>query len=196
MEEPDASGDRIANGRMLSSTPRSPALRVRGYALAVVLAVVGSGPGVVHAQERPAPAVEIAAGWVGFADDGVVGESLIGGAGRVYVSPRVAVGPELAVIRGLRHHHLVVTGNVTFDLLASRNGRRRRFAPFVIAGAGVFQTRQEFPSGAFRSSEGAFTLGGGARALLGDHLTAGVEARLGWELHLRLNGVLGWQFGR
>lgn len=29
------------------------------------------------AQGRPQPAVELAVGWIGFADDGVVGESLV-----------------------------------------------------------------------------------------------------------------------
>lgn len=151
-------------------------------------------PDVAHAQERAA-AIEVTAGWVGFADDGVVNETLVGGAGRIYLSPRIAVGPELAFIRGLRHDHLVLTGNVTFDVLAPRNGRPRLVTPFVVAGAGVFQTRQDFPTGTFRSSEGAFTVGGGSRVVLGEHLLVGVDARLGWELHLRLNAVLGWRFG-
>jgi hypothetical protein len=30
------------------------------------------------AQDRPGPAADLAAGWVGFADDGIVSESLIG----------------------------------------------------------------------------------------------------------------------
>ena len=50
------------------------------------------------AQGRPAPVVEFAAGWVGFADDGVVSEGLVGGAGRWYVLPRISVGPEVVYI--------------------------------------------------------------------------------------------------
>lgn len=38
------------------------------------------------AQDRPGPAAEFAAGWVGFADDGIVSESLVGGV-RIPLSP-------------------------------------------------------------------------------------------------------------
>jgi hypothetical protein len=29
---------------------------------------------------------------------------------------------------------------------------------------------------------------------VGDHLTFGIDTRIGWELHLRVNGFLGVQF--
>jgi len=35
--------------------------------------------GTAAAQERPGPTVEIAAGWVGFADDGIVSEGMVVG---------------------------------------------------------------------------------------------------------------------
>jgi hypothetical protein len=35
--------------------------------------------GAATAQERPSPAIEVEAGWMGFADDGIVSESLAGG---------------------------------------------------------------------------------------------------------------------
>ena len=148
------------------------------------------------AQDRPGPAVEIAAGWVGFADDGIVSESLVGGAARWYLLPRISVGPEVAYIHGNNHSHLMVTGNVQCDLLAPMAGRPRRVNPFVIAGGGLFQTREHFFSGTFTSSEGAFTAGGGVRALVGDRVTIGVDMRVGWELHLRINGLVGLQLGR
>lgn len=149
-----------------------------------------------NAQDRPAPAAELAAGWVGFADDGIVSESLFGGAARVYVLPRIAVGPEVLYLRGERHSHFVVTGNITWDLFAPTNGRPQPVTPFVVAGAGLFQTRETFPSGTFTSSEGAFTAGGGVRALAGDRITIGIDARVGWELHVRVNGTLGVRLGR
>jgi hypothetical protein len=34
------------------------------------------------AQTRPAPNLDLTAGWVGLADDGVVNEPMVGGAGR------------------------------------------------------------------------------------------------------------------
>jgi hypothetical protein len=148
------------------------------------------------AQDRPGPAVELSAGWVGFADDGIVSESLIGGAARWYLLPRISVGPEIAYIHGANHSHLMLTGNVTCDLLSATNGRPRRVNPFVVAGGGLFQTREQFFNETFTSSEGAFTAGGGVRALVGDRVTIGAEARVGWELHLRFNGVLGLRLGR
>jgi hypothetical protein len=41
------------------------------------------------AQDRPGLAAEFAAGWVGFTDDGIVSESLVGGAARWYLLPRI-----------------------------------------------------------------------------------------------------------
>jgi hypothetical protein len=150
---------------------------------------------VAAAQDRPGPAGELAAGWVGFADDGIVSESLVGGAARWYLLPRISVGPELVYIRGANHSHLVVTGNVTWDVLAPTN-RPHRVTPFLVAGGGVFQTREHFFNGTYTSSEGAFTAGGGVRALVGDRVTLGLEMRAGWEPHIRINGVVGLQLGR
>ena len=148
------------------------------------------------AQERPGAVVELAAGWVGFADDGIVSESLVGGAARWYLAPRVSVGPEIVYIRGTNHSHVMVTGNLTCDFLSPVNGQPRRVNPFFVAGGGVFQTREQFPRQNFTSSEGALTIGGGVRGSLSDRVTIGVDARFGWELHLRVNGLVGLQLGR
>lgn len=151
---------------------------------------------VATAQDRPRPAAELAAGWVGFPDDGIVSERLVGGAVRWYLLPRVSVGPELVYISGPRHSHLVLTGNVTWDVLAPTNRRPRRVTPFLVAGGGVFQTREHFFNGTYASSEGAFTAGGGVRARVADRVTLGFDTRVGWELHIRINGSIGLQLGR
>src|SRR5262245_31620048 len=143
------------------------------------------------AQERPSPVAEFAAGALLFADDGVVTEGFVGGSGRVYVSPRLSVGPEIAFIQGDNHSHLMLTGNLTIDVLGPANGQPRPVTPFLVAGAGLFQTRERFFNGTFTSSEGAFTAGGGVRALLRHRVIVGAEARVGWELHLRFNGLVG-----
>lgn len=148
------------------------------------------------AQDRPGPAAEFAAGWVGFADDGIVSEGLIGGAARWYLLPRISVGPEVVYIRGDNHSHLIVTGNVTFDVFASTSGRPRQVTPFLVVGGGIFQTRESFFAGTFRSTEGAFTGGGGVRAVVSDRVTVGVDMRVGWELHIRVNGSIGLRLGR
>jgi hypothetical protein len=69
-------------------------------------------------------------------------------------------------------------------------------SPFVVVGGGLFQTRTSFLRENYTSSEGAFTAGGGARALLGDRVIVGVETRIGWELHLRVNALVGIQLSR
>ena len=160
-------------------------------ALALVVTLL---PVRAMAQDRPGPAAEFSAGWVGFADDGVVGEGMAGGTVRWYVSPRVSVGPEALFIAGSNHSHFVLTGNVTFDLLSPVNGRPPAITPFVVVGGGLFQTRESFRQGPFTSTEGAFTAGGGVRARAGDHVTFGVDTRIGWELHVRVNGFIGVQF--
>ena len=148
------------------------------------------------AQERPGAVAELAAGALVFPDDGVVTEGLVGGAARFYVLPRVSLGPEIAYIQGDNHNHLMLTANVTFDLLRPANGEPRAVTPFVVVGGGVFRTRESFRNEDFTSSEGAFTAGGGVRALVGKRVIVGLEARIGWELHIRLNGILGVRLGK
>lgn len=148
------------------------------------------------AQDRPGPSFEVTGGWVGFADDGIVSETFVGGAARWHLLPRVSIGPEIIYIDGNNHSHLVVTGNVTFDMLAPGKGRPAQVTPFLVVGGGLFQTRESFFAENFTSSEGAFTAGGGVRALVGNRVTVGVDARIGWELHLRVGGLIGVRLGR
>jgi hypothetical protein len=149
------------------------------------------------AQERPEPVAELATGALLFADDGVVTEGFVGGNVKFYILSRVSVGPEVAYIRGDNHSHLMLTGNLTFDLLGPVSGRPPPVTPFMTVGGGLFRTREPFPNNeVFTSSEGAFTAGGGVRALVGDRLIVGAEARIGWELHIRLNAIVGVRLGR
>ena len=148
------------------------------------------------AQDRPAPAIEFAGGVLLFPDDGTVTEGMAGGAGRFYLSPRISIGPEIAFIQGDSHTHLMLTGNVTFDLAAPVNGEPAAVTPFVVIGAGLFRTRESFLPDNFTSSEGAFTAGGGIRVRAGRRVFVGAEARIGWELHIRLNGLAGVRLGR
>ena len=147
-----------------------------------------------NAQERPAPAIDLTAAWVGFADDSVVSEPAFGGALRWYLSPRIAIGPELIYIPADSHSHLVLTGNVTWDVLPQAT--HPKATPFVVAGAGMFQTHEEFFDDAVTSSEGAFTAGGGIRSRVADRISVGVDARIGWELHLRIGGFASIRLGR
>ena len=127
-------------------------------------------------EGRPAPVLEVATGAL-FADDGAR-EGFVGGAGRVYISPRLSVGPELAFIDGERHTHVMLTGNLTMDLVRPAGRQPRPLTPFVVVGVGVFQTRTEVPSRASATSyEGFLTVGGGLRASSGSRVVVGAEAR-------------------
>ena len=150
--------------------------------------------GMVSAQQPPRSAIDVVAGVLIFPDDGTVREGMVGGSARFYVTPRLAVGPEITFVQGDRHSHLIATGNLTFDFLGPDGGRRPTVTPFLVVGGGWYHTREQFPAGAFNSHEGAFTAGGGVRGLIGDRLYVGAEARIGWELHLRANGLVGWRF--
>lgn len=164
-------------------------------ALSVVCALAVA-PRAAAAQDRPSAAIDLEAGWLGFADDGIVSETMIGAAGRWYLSPRFAIGPELIYIAGSNHSHIALTGNATFDLVRPLAGRPRSITPFIVIGGGWFQTREQFRSVESRSSEGAFTVGGGVRVAAGERVTVGMDARLGWEPHIRINGVLGIRLGQ
>ena len=94
----------------------------------------------------------------------------------------------MAYLSGNNHSHLIVTGNVTWDLFAQRS-----VTPFVVAGGGLFQTRESFVVGTFTSSEGAFTAGGGVKAAVGRNVSVGIDARIGWETHLRVGGLVEWR---
>ncbi|MFA5910797.1 MAG: outer membrane beta-barrel protein [Vicinamibacterales bacterium] len=167
---------------------------MRGMAIGAVLAgVLTAG---AEAQERPAPALDLSAGWIGFADDGIVSELAAGGAFRWHLTPRISVGPEITFIEGENHSHQVLTGNLIVDLRAPAPDGTPRVTPFVVIGGGVFRTSQSFSGRSFSSTEGAFTVGGGIRAPLSDRVELGVDARLGWEPHLRVAGVLGIRLGR
>jgi opacity protein-like surface antigen len=149
---------------------------------------------IAAAQEARRTAVEFSVGSLMFPDDGTVTEGMVGGSVRLYLLPRVAIGPELLYVQGSNHSHLMLTGNVTFDFFGPTGGREPRVTPFLVIGGGMFQTRDQTPRGEFSSNEGAFTAGGGVRGAVTDRLHVGAEVRIGWELHLRVNGFVGWRF--
>ena len=170
---------------------RTLARAVCPFTLAVLVLVAPLFARAASAQDRPSPAFDLSAGWVGFGDDGIVSEAMVGGAGRFYLSPRVSVGPELLYIGGDNHSHLVLTGNLTFDLAAPAAGRPARVTPFLVVGGGMFQTRESIFGADSTHTEGAFTAGGGVRAAVSNRVTVGIDARIGWEAHFRVNGVVG-----
>jgi hypothetical protein len=169
--------------------------RYAGVILAVAL--MTAAPAAAQSSARPPAAVELLAGYAGFVDDAPIDHSVFGGAARVYLTPRLAVGPEVLYMIGPGDDRdLFFTGNLTFDLLHPRAGRPPRVSPFVVAGGGFFRHSDRFGPLTFSSNEGAFTAGGGSRFWLGDRFYALLDFRIGWELHYRLNGGVGIALAR
>lgn len=149
------------------------------------------------AQDRGRPTAESFGGWAGFVDNATKNHWVIGGGGRYYITPRMAVGPEVAYMSGPgSERNLMLTGNMTFDIFVPISAAMRRANPFVVVGGGLFQHRQRFQSGEFTSTEGAFTGGGGVRFWLTDRVYVAPELRIGWELHIRSTLAVGIRLGR
>jgi hypothetical protein len=156
----------------------------------LVAVVLGLAAGQSSAQERTF-AIEGTGGYVGFAEDGgIAGHSLIGAAARWYALPRISIGPEIQFMAWEGDHRdLMVTGNVTVDLIERHAGHRA--IPYLVVGGGLFQTRNTFRDDTVTSSEGGFTAGGGVRVFAGSFYVA-PEFRYGWEPHFRLSVSVGY----
>ncbi|HEU4686849.1 MAG TPA: hypothetical protein VFS23_00735 [Vicinamibacterales bacterium] len=163
--------------------------------LTFFLALTAASAFAQSSDQRPAPAIEFLAGYAGFVDDATIDHAIYGAAGRVYLTPRLAVGPELVYMVGPdSDRDLFLTGNVTFDLLPPQQGRPRRVTPFIVGGGGFFQHSDRFGSFSSTSYEGAFTAGGGVRGWITERVYALADFRIGWELHSRVNGGIGIGF--
>jgi hypothetical protein len=165
----------------------------RGTVLVMFFVLVTAVPARgQNATGRPPAIVELAAGYAGFVDDATIDHTIIGGALRMPISPRVSVGPEVVYMIGPgEDRDLFLTGNVTFDVLPVRAGRRPRVNPFLVGGAGVFRHTDRVGQRDFSNVEVAATGGGGVRVWITNRVYTAGEVRLGWELHYRVNGVLG-----
>jgi hypothetical protein len=166
-----------------------------GFAL--VVALITAAPAAAQSSSRPPAALDFLAGYAGFADDATIDHGVAGASARFYVSPRLALGPELAYMWGPGFDRdLFLTGNLTFDLLRPQRGRPPRVSPFLVAGAGFSVYRNRFGPNSFTSYEGAVTGGGGVRVWFSDRVYATADFRLGWELHCRATGGVGISLGR
>jgi Outer membrane protein beta-barrel domain len=158
------------------------------FGMALTIAALLSGVGQpVLAQDKPGPIVEAVVGRSGFIDEGWDYFGTIGGGVRVFVTPRLAVGPEVAYLSGeFDASNLTVTANVTFDFV--RDDGRRRIVPYLVAGGGYLRQKTLVGGGPgstalvpFTSGEGTMSAGIGARIALGSYMFVAPELRLGWE---------------
>lgn len=161
--------------------------------LSAALAFLLPVSALAQTEDRPSRTrLEATGGYAGFADDALIDHAVIGGAMRFYVSRRLSVGPEVTYMVGPgSDRDLMLTGNVTFDLLRSPDDRARRVMPFIVGGAGLFRSTRRFGQTSYSSTEGAFTGGTGVRVQLTDRLYVAPDFRLGWELHFRITATIG-----
>jgi hypothetical protein len=171
--------------------------------ITTLLAIAGTLCGLAQpalAQDRPAPIVEAVVGRSGFIDEAWDYFTTFGGGARVFMTPRLAIGPEVAYMSGefdsLDASNLTVTGNITFDFLLDDG--RRRVVPYLAAGAGYLRQRTLVGGGPgstalvpFRSSEATLSAGVGARISLSSLVFIAPEFRLGWEPESRIAVTIG-----
>ena len=172
--------------------------------LSIVATVCGAAEPVL-AQDNPAPIIEVIVGRSSFIDEVWDHFTTIGGGARIYVTPRLAIGPEVAYLDGafdaLEASNLSVTGNVTFDFI--RDDRRQRFVPYLAAGGGYLRQRTLVGSGPgstalrpFTSGEGTVSGGLGVRIALASRVFIAPEFRMGWEPETRVAVMIGMRTRR
>jgi hypothetical protein len=154
--------------------------------------------GTALAQERPPAIVEAVTGWAGFIDENWMDRTIVGAAGRIFLAPRIAVGPEFAYLQGAADEHdWMLTGNVTIDLIAEgRTTLQRRVVPFLAIGGGYLRQTTQVGTGPFSSSEGTVSGGLGVRLALSRSFFIAPDVRVGWEPEMRIALTLGVRPGR
>jgi len=170
-----------------------------GRALTIAAMLFGVGQ-PVFAQGKPAPIAEAVVGQSGFIDEAWDYFGTIGGGLRVFVTPRLAIGPEVAYLSGeFDASNLTVTANMTFDIVPDDG--RRRVVPYLVAGGGYLRQKTLVGGGPgstalvpFTSSEGTMSAGLGARIAFGSNVFVAPEFRLGWEPETRIAVTIGMRF--
>ncbi|BCS31388.1 hypothetical protein TBR22_A05890 [Luteitalea sp. TBR-22] len=145
-------------------------------------------PTTAAAQSSAVPTVTLNAGWAGFVDDGRVDHGAFGGGLEWVLTPRLAIGPEVLYMVGPEDDRdLFVLGVARLGILPLRS----RVAPFVTLGAGTMTHSDRFGSQSYRSTEGAFIAGGGARITVSPRVYVAPEFTVGWEPHIRASVTVG-----
>jgi hypothetical protein len=171
---------------------------LRVSAVLLVAGCVVVTPAIVGAQSAPAIerswVVEGGVGHAEFADSPPVPHSVFGVGTRVYLTPRLAFGPEFTLMRGSgEHRDTFLTGNVSWDLRSRVPGARVNLVPFVLGGVGIMSSTDSVGTGTYSSTEGAFTAGGGLRLESASGLYVAPDVRIGWELHWRAGVTIGFR---
>ena len=147
----------------------------------------------------PRAEVKAIVGGASFGEEGPHG--VVGGAVRIYLSPRISLEPEFLYMRHSRNDQdYFFQPNIAVDLTQPTG----RFVPYVIAGVGVIRNRsrfvgRDFDTGAPREFDTSFTgwtasIGGGVKIFVTDRFFISPEARVGREPSVRGTINVGYVF--
>lgn len=151
------------------------------------------------AQVKPSPIIEVAGGASGFVDEVWDFFTTVGAGVRIFLTPRVAVGPEaLYMIGADETSNLTLTANVTFDLLSG--DAPRKLMPYIAAGGGYLRQRTLVGGGPgstslepFVATDATVSGGAGVRIALGDRVFIAPEFRMGFEPTTRITVSFGFR---
>jgi hypothetical protein len=149
---------------------------------------------VAAGQGQPGGAVDVIGGWTGFADESIIHHGAFGAAARLYVTPRVGVGPEVVYMIGPgTDRDLFIMAALTYEWPLLVRTQVARVSPFVVVAGGLMRHQSRF--GRRTSEAGALVGGAGVRMRITDRVAAGPEFRFGWEPQIRLSGVVTVRLG-
>ena len=148
----------------------------------------------VAGQARPAPTLDLSAGWTGFVDEAWIHHGTVGASTRFYLTPRFSIGPEVTYMVGPdTDRDLFVFGNASYEWPLLIQAGYPRLAPYVLGGCGYMRHRS--PYIVYVAHSTAYAGGAGVRVGLGDRLSVAPEFRLGSELDVRMSGVVSIRLG-
>ncbi len=132
-------------------------------------------------------------GTSGFLDSPTDYHAVVGGAARLYISPRFALEPEFTYMRASsRRQDYAIQMGVIWQFR-----RGAVLEPYLVAAAGVQHSRSRFPGAVQETfSSNAFTGGGGVgiRIGVGSRFRLSPEFRVGSEPIVRATVSLGYMF--
>ena len=159
-----------------------------GVRAAIIAVVLFASAGLARGQSAAVPALTVGGGWAGFADEGLINHGVFGVGAEWVPTRHLSVGPELLYMAGPRDDRdLFLLGVARIGILPLRS----RIAPFVTLGAGMMTHSSKFVGETYRSTEGAFIVGGGARINASPRVFIAPEFTIGWEPHMRVSVNVG-----
>ena len=156
--------------------------------LFVTVGVASAQPPESAPVESGTTLVEAGAGYTGFADDGMIHHSALGGTLRAHLTPRISVAAEVSYHVGPgQDRDVMLQGLAYLDFRRPRLGQVGRIEPYVLVGGGLMH----HSTGYWSSAGPAVTWGGGTRVWVAERVYVTADARLGWPPHLRIVSSVG-----